>query len=165
MAIVDSLIPEFDHEMATTRKVLERVPEERFDWKPHEKSFSLGVLAKHVATLPTWGTETLMRSEIDLVGNNPPTSAASKSELLNAFDKNVGDARAALVGKSDAELMAMWSLKRNGKTVFSMPKTTVLRSFVLNHVIHHRAQLTVYLRLLEIPVPSIYGPSADEPAF
>jgi len=165
MLIVDSLIPEFDHEMATTRKVLERVPEERFDWKPHEKSFSLGVLAKHVATLPTWGTETLSRSEIDLVGNNPPTSATSKNELLTAFDKNVGDARAALAGKSDAELMAMWSLKRNGKTVFSMPKTTVLRSFVLNHLIHHRAQLTVYLRLLDIPVPSIYGPSADEPAF
>ena len=165
MAIVDSLIPEFDHEMATTRKVLERVPEERFDWKPHEKSFSLGVLAQHVATLPTWGTETLMRSEIDLVGNNPPASAASKSELLNTFDKNVADARAALAGKSDAELMAMWSLKRNGKTVFSMPKTTVLRSFMLNHLIHHRAQLTVYLRLLDIPVPSIYGPSADEPAF
>ena len=165
MAIVDSLIPEFDHEMATTRKVLERVPEERFDWKPHEKSSSLGVLAKHGATLPTWGTETLMRPEIVLVGNNPPTSATSKSELLTAFDKNVGDARAALAGKSDAELMAMWSLKRNGKTVFSMPKTTVLRSFVLNHLIHHRAQLTVYLRLLDIPVPSIYGPSADEPAF
>jgi uncharacterized damage-inducible protein DinB len=106
-----------------------------------------------------------MRSEIDLVGNNPPASAASKTELLNAFDKNVADARAALAGKSDAELMAMWSLKRNGKTVFSMPKTTVLRSFMLNHLIHHRAQLTVYLRLLDIPVPSIYGPSADEPAF
>jgi uncharacterized damage-inducible protein DinB len=165
MAIVDSLIPEFDHEMATTRKVLERVPEDRFDWRPHQKSFSLGVLAKHVATLPTWGTETLTRSEIDLVGNSPPASAASKSELLGAFDKNVAEVRAALAGKSDAELMAMWSLKRNGKTVFSMPKTTVLRSFVLNHLIHHRAQLTVYLRLLDIPVPSIYGPSADEPAF
>jgi uncharacterized damage-inducible protein DinB len=165
MTIVDSLIPEFDHEMATTRKVLERVPEERFDWKPHEKSFSLGVLATHVATLPTWGTETLTRSEINLVGNNPPTAAPSKNELLTTFDKNVADAREALAGKTDPELMAMWSLKRNGKTVFSMPKTTVLRSFVLNHLIHHRAQLTVYLRLLDIPVPSIYGPSADEPAF
>jgi uncharacterized damage-inducible protein DinB len=165
MAIVDSLIPEFDHEMATTRKVLERVPEDRFEWKPHEKSFPLGILATHVATLPTWATETLMRSQIDLDGNTQPTAAASKSELLAAFDKNTTDARAALAGKSDAELMAMWSLKRNGKTVFSMPKTTVLRSFVLNHLIHHRAQLTVYLRLLDIPVPSIYGPSADEPAF
>jgi uncharacterized damage-inducible protein DinB len=165
MTIVDSLIPEFDHEMATTRKVLERVPEDRFEWKPHEKSFPLGILATHVATLPMWATETLMRSQIDLVGNTQPTAAASKSELLAAFDKNTTDARAALAGKSDAELMAMWSLKRNGKTVFSMPKTTVLRSFVLNHLIHHRAQLTVYLRLLDIPVPSIYGPSADEPAF
>ena len=165
MEIVDSLIPEFDHEMATTRKVLERVPEDRFEWKPHEKSFPLGILATHVATLPTWATETLMRSQIDLVGNTQPTAAGSKSELLAAFDKNTTDARAALSGRSDAELMAMWSLKRNGKTVFSMPKTTVLRSFVLNHLIHHRAQLTVYLRLLDIPVPSIYGPSADEPAF
>ena len=165
MAIVDALIAEFDHEMASTRKVLERVPEERFDWKPHQKSFSLGVLATHVATLPTWGTETLTRSEIDIGTNAQPGSAASRSELLAAFDRNVGDARRALAGKSDAELMAMWSLKRNGKTVFSMPKTAVLRSFVLNHLIHHRAQLTVYLRLLDIPVPSIYGPSADEPAF
>jgi uncharacterized damage-inducible protein DinB len=165
MAMVDALIAEFDHEMASTRKVLERVPEERFDWKPHQKSFSLGVLATHVATLPTWGTETLTRSEIDVGTNAPPGSAASRSELLAAFDRNVGDARSALAGKSDAELMAMWSLKRSGKTVFSMPKITVLRSFVLNHLIHHRAQLTVYLRLLDIPVPSIYGPSADEPAF
>jgi uncharacterized damage-inducible protein DinB len=165
MAMVDALIAEFDHEMASTRKVLERVPEERFDWKPHQKSFSLGVLATHVATLPTWGTETLTRSEIDVGTNAPPGSAASRNELLAAFDRNVGDARTALTGKTDAELMAMWSLKRGGKTVFSMPKVTVLRSFVLNHLIHHRAQLTVYLRLLDIPVPSIYGPSADEPAF
>ena len=165
MAIVDALMPEFDHEMASTRKVLERVPEDRFDWKPHQKSFSLGELATHVATLPTWGTETLLRSEID-VGSNPRAAAiVSKSTMLATFDRNVADARAALAGKTDAELAAMWSLKRNGKTVFSMPKTAVLRSFVLNHLVHHRAQLTVYLRLLDVPVPSLYGPSADEPAF
>jgi len=164
MAIVDALLPEFDHEMTRTRKVLERVPEERFDWKPHQKSFSLGALAMHVATLPTWGTETLTRSEID-VGNNPaPAATPSKSDLLAAFDRNVAQARAALAGRTDAELTAMWSLKRNGKVVFSMPKTTVLRSLVLSHLIHHRAQLTVYLRLLDVPVPAIYGPSADEPA-
>jgi uncharacterized damage-inducible protein DinB len=165
LAIVDTLIPEFDHEMMSTRKVLERVPEERFDWKPHEKSFSLGALATHVATLPTWGTETLTRSEID-VGNGRTVAAIhSKSELLATFDGNVAQARTALVGKTDAELLAMWSLKRNGKTVFSMPKTAVLRSFVLSHLIHHRGQLSVYLRLLDVPVPSIYGPSGDEPAF
>ena len=165
MALVDALLPEFDHEMTVTRKLLERVPDDRFDWKPHQKSYSLGDLAAHVATLPTWGTETLLRSEID-IGNNPRAAAtASKSTMLATFDRNVADARAALAGKTDAELGAMWSLKRNGKTVFSMPKAAVLRSFVLNHLVHHRAQLTVYLRLLDVPVPSLYGPSADEPAF
>ncbi|MGH9256134.1 MAG: DinB family protein [Vicinamibacterales bacterium] len=165
MAMVDALLPEFDHEMTNTRKVLERVPEERFDWKPHVKSFSLGTLATHVATLPTWGTETLRRSDIDIGNNPPPGALPSKGELLAAFDRNVAEARAALAGISDAELMASWSLKRNGKTIFSMPKAAVLRSFVFSHLIHHRAQLTVYLRLLDVPVPSIYGPSADEPAF
>ena len=164
MAIIDALLPEFDHEMTSTRKVLERIPEERFEWKPHQKSFSLGALATHVARLPTWGTETLTRSEIDLGNNVPGEAIPLKSDLLAAFDRNVADARAALSGKTDAELMAMWSLKRNGKTLFTMPKTTVLRSFVLNHLIHHRAQLSVYLRLLDIPVPSLYGPSADEGA-
>jgi uncharacterized damage-inducible protein DinB len=165
LAIVDTLIPEFDHEMMSTRKVLERVPEERFGWKPHEKSFSLGALATHVATLPTWGTETLTRSEIDVGNGRTVAAIASKSELLATFDGNVAQARTALIGKTDAELLAMWSLKRNGKTVFSMPKTAVLRSFVLSHLIHHRGQLSVYLRLLDVPVPSIYGPSGDEPAF
>jgi len=165
MGLVDALLPEFDHEMSKTRTVLERVPEEKFDWKPHAKSFSLGALATHVATLPTWGTEALTRSEIDVGGRPPQAALPSRDELLAAFDRNVAASRAALSGKTDAELMAMWSLKRNGRTIFSMPKTAVLRSFVLSHVIHHRAQLTVYLRLLDVAVPSIYGPSADEPAF
>ena len=165
MPLVDTLLPEFDREMTTTRTVLERVPEDRFDWKPHVKSFSLGALATHVATLPTWGTETLARSEIDIGGPQTPVPMSSRTELLAAFDRNAAAARAALAGKTDAELAAMWSLKRNGKTVFSMPKNAVLRAFVLSHLIHHRGQLTVYLRLLDVPVPSIYGPSADEPAF
>lgn len=165
MAMIDALLPEFDHEMAGTRKVLERVPEERFDWKPHPRSSSLGVLATHVARLPTWGAETLNKSEIDIGGAPPAAAAASKQELLAAFDDSVAHARTALAGRTDAELMAPWSLKRHGKTVFSMPKSAVLRAFVLSHLIHHRAQLTVYLRLLDVPVPSLYGPSADEPAF
>lgn len=166
MPLVDALLPEYDHEMATTRTVLERLPGDKLEWKPHAKSFSLGALATHVATLPTWGTETLTQAEIDIgVDQQPPGALPSKQEVLAAFDKNVAAARAALVGKTDAELMAMWSLKRNGRTLFSMPKTAVLRSFVLNHLIHHRGQLTVYLRLLDMPVPSVYGPSADEPAF
>ena len=166
MALVDALLPEFDHEMATTRTVLERVPQDKFDWKPHAKSFSLGALAAHVATLPTWGTETLTRSEIDVgTTQQPPTALPSRQEVLATFDRSVAGARAALAGRTDAELMAMWSLKRGGRTLFTMPKAAVLRSFVLNHLVHHRGQLTVYLRLLDIPVPSIYGPSADEPAF
>lgn len=165
MPLVDALLPEFDREMTTTRTVLERVPEDRFDWRPHAKSFSLGALAMHVATLPTWGTETLNRSEIDIGGSQAPVAASSTAELLATFDTNVAAARSALVGKTDAELAAPWSLKRSGKTVFSMPKNAVLRAFVLSHLIHHRGQLTVYLRLLGVPVPSVYGPSADEPAF
>ena len=166
MALVDTLLPEFDHEMTTTRKVLERVPEDKFEWKPHAKSFSLGALACHLANLPTWGTETLTRSEIDLPAVPPPAEALpSKTELISAFDRNVAAARAAITGKTDGELLTIWSLKRGGKTLFSMPKTAVLRSFVLSHIIHHRAQLGVYLRLLDVPVPATYGPTADEPSF
>ena len=165
MAIADALVPEFDHEMTTTRKLLERVPEDKFDWKPHAKSFSLGALATHLATLPVWGAETLNKSEIDVGGDRPPSSPPSKAELLANFDKNVAATRAALTGKTDAELMGVWSLKRGGHTLFTMPKTVVWRSFVLNHLVHHRGQLSVYLRLLDVPVPSIYGPSADEAAF
>lgn len=166
MALIDALLPEFDHEMATTRTVLERVPEEQLDWTPHAKSFSLGVLAAHVATLPTWAAGTMNRTEIELDPNQPPPAALpSRRDLLAAFDGNVANARAALAGRTDAELMAMWSLRRGGRTLFTMPRATVLRSFVLNHLVHHRGQLTVYLRLLDVPVPSIYGPSADEPAF
>ena len=165
MAIVDALLPEFDREMTTTRKVLERVPEDRFEWKPHAKSFSLGALAAHVAMLPAWGEETLRRSDFDLAGGRTQAAPASNAELLAAFDTRVAAARSALAGRTDAELLEMWTLKRNGRTVFSMPKTVVLRSFVLSHLIHHRGQLSVYLRLLDVAVPSIYGPSADEPSF
>ena len=166
MPLVDALLPEFDHEMTTTRKILERVPEDRFDWKPHTKSFSLGALATHLANLPTWGTETLTKSEIDLPAVQPPPAALpSKTELIAAFDRNVAAARAAMTGRTDGELLAIWSLKRGGKTLFSMPKTAVMRSFVLSHMIHHRAQLGVYLRLLDVPVPATYGPTADEPSF
>jgi uncharacterized damage-inducible protein DinB len=165
MALADTLLPEFDHEMTVTRKVLERVPDDKHEWKPHPKSFSLGALATHVANLPTWGTETLTKSEIDVGGNPTAEPLASTADILAAFDRNVAAARNALTRKTDAELAAMWSLRRNGKTLFSMPKTAVWRSFVVSHLIHHRAQLTVYLRLLDVPIPSIYGPSADEPAF
>lgn len=165
MAIVDALLPEFDHEMTTTRKVLERVPEDQPGWKPHPTSTSLGDLATHVATIPLWGEMTLNRDELDLGGAGRAEAAKSRAELLATFDKNAAGTRAALTGKTDAEMMAPWSLKNSGKTVFTMPKAVVWRSFVMSHLIHHRAQVAVYLRMLEVPVPSIYGPSGDEAPF
>ena len=165
MALVDALLPEFDREMSTTRKVLERVPEDKLAWKPHATSTSLGDLATHVATIAMWGEMTLTRDEIDPGAAGRADAATSRAQLLERFDKNVSATRAALVGRSDPEMMAQWSLKNSGKTLFTLPKAMVWRSFVMSHLIHHRAQLAVYLRMLEVPVPSIYGPSGDENPF
>ena len=162
MSLVDALLPEFDHEMTTTRKLLERVPDEKVDWKPHSRSWTLGQLAQHVATLPMWGTVTLNQSELDLSAGGHTPVLRTRAQLLDTFDRHVAETRGALVGRTDAELMAPWTLKKDGQTVFSMPKAAVWRSFVLNHLVHHRGQLSVYLRLQDVPVPSIYGPSADE---
>jgi uncharacterized damage-inducible protein DinB len=162
VAIADALLPEFDHEMAVTRKLLERVPEDKFDWQPHAKSMSLVALSTHVATIPGWGVPTLTAPELDLGAQNQNTAAASRADLLARFDKNVAETRAALTGKTDAEMMATWSLKHNGQKLFTMPRVAVWRGFVLNHLVHHRGQLSVYLRLNDVPVPAMYGPSADE---
>lgn len=163
MSIAEAFVAEFDREAATTRRLLERVPEEKFDWKPHAKSMSLGVLATHVANLPHWGEITVTQSELDLATYPHATEVTSRAQLLDAFDGNVKGTRTALTGRTDAELMAPWTLKHDGKPIFTMPKTAVLRSFMLNHIIHHRGQLSVYLRLNDVPLPSIYGPTADEP--
>ena len=162
MALVDHLLPEFDHEMATTRKLLERVPEDRLSWKPHAKSFSLGQLAQHVANIPVWGVFTLERSDLDLAVTPPVAELGSRAAILAFFENNAANARKLLVGKTDAELMAPWALKRGDHTVFTMPKATVWRTFVMNHLVHHRGQLSVYLRQQDVPLPSMYGPSADE---
>lgn len=162
MPLVDALLPEFDHEMATTRKLLERLPESQFEWKPHVKSMSLGGLATHVATIPYWGEMTLSQPEVDIGGMGRQEAEKTRAEVLAKFDRHVSATRAALAGKSDAELMSLWSLKSHGQTMFTMPKAVVWRSFVMNHVIHHRAQLSVYLRMHDVPVPAMYGPSADE---
>ena len=166
MAISESLLPEFDQEMAGVRKTLERVPEDKFDWKPHPKSGSMLWLAGHLANLPSWGTLTVHRDELDMApGGKPmelPPPPASTAELVATFDRTSAEARAAIAGAGDAELMKPWSLLNNGVVLFSMPKVVVLRSFVMNHLIHHRAQLGVYLRINDVPVPSLYGPSADE---
>lgn len=165
MGIVEGLLPELDREITITRQLLERLPDEKFDWKPHAKSFTLGELASHLASIPTWGSETLARSACDFVTSPRPALLTSRGAVLASFDGATAAARAALVGKTDPELLAVWTLMRNGTPVFSMPKAGVLRSFVLSHLIHHRGQLSVYLRLLDVPVPSIYGPSGDEPVF
>ena len=169
MALSDAILPEFDYEMANTRKTLERVPDDKFDWKPHDKSTSMGGLATHLSNIPTWAIYTIAQDSLDLAPEGKPLPTAeiakSQSDLLNVFDDNVAKARAAIAGASDAELMKRWSLLKNGKQLMTLPKIAVLRSFVMNHQIHHRAQLGVYLRLNDIPVPSIYGPSADENPF
>ena len=166
MPIVDALLPEYDHEMATTRRLLERVPEGEFNWKPHEKSMTLGQLAGHVANLAWWLTMTLNQPFYDVAPGgdkearlDPP---ASREELLNAFDAKTKAARARLATTSDAEMMAPWTLKAGGHEIFTMPRVTTIRSFVMNHMIHHRGQLSVYLRLKDVPLPSMYGPTADE---
>jgi uncharacterized damage-inducible protein DinB len=162
MGLADALLPEFDHEMTITRKILERVPEDRFDWKPHQKSFSMRDLAQHVATIAVWGRMTLTQPDIDLAGFQGPAPVSTRADLLKLFDANASATRAALVATSDAELAAPWSLKRDGHTIFTMPRAAVWRSFVISHIVHHRGQLALYLRLNDVPVPSMYGPSADE---
>jgi len=165
MGLSDALLPEFDQEMANTRKTLERVPDEKFDWKPHEKSFPMGGLSTHLANLPSWASVTIDQDSLDLAPNGEVVRMSplkSRAEVLEMFDKNVVAARAAIAGASDEHLFKPWTLLSNGKTILTLPRVACLRSFVMNHIIHHRAQLGVYLRLNDIPVPSIYGPSADE---
>jgi uncharacterized damage-inducible protein DinB len=166
MPINQALLPEFDHEMKGVRKSLERVPDDKLTWRPHPKSPNMGWLAGHLANMPSWLVFGINQDSLDLapVGSPAPKTPEPKTnkELLELFDKNVAAGRAALAAASDETLMQPWSLLKGGKTVMTMPKVAVVRSFVLNHMIHHRAQLGVYLRLNDIPVPSIYGPSADE---
>jgi len=157
-----TMLAEFDHEFAETREALERVPEDRFDWKPHEKSFSLQHLAAHIAEIPKWMSVAIEEDGYDMDGSYEPDVPETKDGILDAFDTAVEQARSVL-GKATAEqLMGTWTMSQNGEAMMSMPKAAVLRSFILNHNVHHRAQLGVYLRMLDIPVPSHYGPSADE---
>ena len=162
MTIIETMLQEMEQEAQTTRRVLERVPDAELGWKPHARSMSLGGLATHLSNIPWWGQMTLAQPEFDTAGVGTQPEAATRAEILRTFDRNASATRALLQGKSDAELMAPWTLKRGDQTIFSMPKAAVWRSFVLSHLVHHRGQMSVYLRLLDVPVPSIYGPSADE---
>lgn len=169
MKLSETLLPEFDREMANTRKTLERVPEDRLDWKPHDKSMTLGGLATHLANLPSWVVHMVEKDALDIAppGESPlrVTELTSVRENLEMFDKNVSAARAAIERASDEHLLNSWTLLSGGKTIFTLPRVAVLRTSVMNHNIHHRAQLGVYLRLCDVPLPSIYGPSADEASF
>jgi uncharacterized damage-inducible protein DinB len=162
MALKDGLLMEFDHEIATTRRLLERLPDEKLSWKPHEKSMSLGGLATHLGNIPNWAGSILNQPSYDLA-EAPPNLAekTSRAEILAAFDEATRKIRPDL-DKSDADYLGSWSLKRDGYEMFSMPRVSAFRTFVLYHVVHHRGQLSVYLRLNDIPVPPIYGPTADE---
>ena len=166
MKISETMLPEFDQEMANTRKVLERVPAAKFSWKPHPKSSEFGALAAHIANMADWAGLTLQSDSFDYAPPGAPPyetpKFASTDELLAAFDKSVAQARSALLAADDGKMLAPWTLMAGGKAVMTMPRVAVIRTFVMNHTIHHRAQLGVYLRLNDIPVPGLYGPSADE---
>jgi uncharacterized damage-inducible protein DinB len=165
MSIAQGFLAEFDQEMVGTRKTLERIPEDKFDWAPHPKSTKLGRLATHLAQIPSWTKVTLIDDSIDIGAAQPPTPQKSRKEILAEFEKNVAEARQTLTNAKDEDFFKPWSLKNKGQVLFTLPKIAVLRSFVMNHNIHHRAQLGVYLRLCDVAVPSIYGPSADENPF
>ena len=166
MSIAQTLLPEYDHEMAGCRKELERLPDGQFDFKPHAKSSTLGQLANHLATIPGWLTTTMRDTEMEfndpVVRASMPAPVGTREALLALFDQGAAKGRAALAEVPDAGFAVTWTGKSDGKVVLAMPRIAVYRGFIMNHLIHHRAQLGVYLRLLDVPVPAIYGPSADE---
>jgi uncharacterized damage-inducible protein DinB len=166
MSIAQMLLPEFDQEMAGTRKMLERVPEDKLDWKVHEKSNTIGWVANHLVEIAAWTGGTFNETQWDL---NPPggpkyetPNLRTRAELLEQFDRCVAEGRAALEQASDSAFSENWSLLDNGTPLFTMPRLAVYRTFIINHLIHHRGHLCVYYRLNDVPVPALYGPSGDE---
>lgn len=165
MRIAELLLPEWDKEMEVTRRVLERVPDDRGEWKPHPKSFPMGHLAQLVARMPGWATMMMEKTELDIApvdGAGNPYTFEKTATLLEEFDRNAAEGRAALAATSDDDFAVTWTLKAAGHPVDSNTRYHMLRSGMLNHLVHHRAQLGVYLRLVDLPVPSMYGPTADE---
>ncbi|MBZ5524643.1 MAG: DinB family protein [Acidobacteriia bacterium] len=164
MSIIDSMLMEFDQESKTTQKLLDRLPEDKLSWKPHAKSQSLGVLAMHIANAPAQIAAAAAQDTFEFTGGGTPEPTTRK-EILDAFTQNLAKARDTLKTMDDARIMASWSATSKGKTLMTIPRVALIRGILLNHVYHHRGQLSVYLRLLDVPVPSIYGPSADENPF
>jgi uncharacterized damage-inducible protein DinB len=166
MTIGQSMLAEFDQEMAGTRKTLELVPDQQWNWKPHVKSGTVGWLAGHIATMAGWVAFTMQTDQLDYAPVDGPAYEPPKLEnrqqVLAEFDKGVTEARKAIANASDADMVKDWTLLAGGQKIFTMPRAACLRGMVFNHIIHHRAQLTVYYRLLGIPVPGLYGPTADE---
>lgn len=165
MAFSQTLLPEFDEEMKNTRKMLECVPDGKLDYQPHAKSMTLGRLASHVAEMPEWAAVTLTTEVLEMAPGTKPFIAASRKELLEKFDKSVAEARAKIAAASDQDWQKTWTFKYAGETIISMPRSAVMRSSVMNHLVHHRAQLGVFLRLNDLAIPGMYGPSADEMKF
>jgi uncharacterized damage-inducible protein DinB len=163
MSIADGLLTEFDLEMASTRTVLSRVPEEKFGWKPHPRSTPMGELAQHLATIPSYGQAAFKLNELDLASLERPAPPTTRQEVLDLFDASVRGARAVLASARDESFNEPWTLRVGARTVFTLPRSLVFRRMVLSHIIHHRGQMTVYLRLNDIPVPGTMGPTADEP--
>jgi uncharacterized damage-inducible protein DinB len=164
MKLSESILMELDQEAQTTKRVLDRIPDDKLSWRPHPKSFSLGQLALHIASVPG-GVTTIAMQDTSEVPNFTQPEAKSRQEILDTFSKSLESAKGNLNKMDDARMAATWTLTRSGKVVMSAPRAAFLRSVLLNHVYHHRGQLSVYLRMLDVPVPSIYGPSADDNPF
>jgi uncharacterized damage-inducible protein DinB len=166
MSYATILLPEFDQEMASARKVLERAPEDKWEWQPHPKSHTIGWNANHLAEIPGWVEGTLNQSSWEIAPTDGPRYQSpdfkTRQDVLDLFDRNVAAARAAIAAVKEESLDETWSLLHGGKPLFTMPRRAVIRSFVMDHLIHHRAILCVYLRLNDVPVPGMYGPSGDE---
>ena len=166
MSISQALLPELEMEITKTRRTLERVPMGNFDWKPHEKSFAMGALANHMARLVGWGAETMRTESIDFAPEGgesaAPSVAMTSEEILSLFDGGASALRQAITEATDEAFMVPWSLLKGGEVMFTLPRVAVIRNMILNHLIHHRGQMTLYLRLNDVPVPALYGPSGDE---